>query len=260
MNPFRCFWLASSGFRTYRFFLELPFQTVLKYWFLFAAFLAVILLGNFVKQFKRGFPLIVKSASYIPPFKISKGQAYSSLPQPYFANTNQFPIILDLENKLKTPENMFPQGILILQDKFKVWLEHSELLTIPWLGWPDGEVNIDYLKNLEHKTYLALPWIYFIIWLTTVLLGLLQALLFTLFTSFIERSASLSFKFNQLLNLAVFAITPSAMILTIYLTIDFYRLPLSLLYFTTYCFFFIMATSSCRELLNSPKNKAFPFT
>ena len=257
MNFLRYLWLACSGFRTYRGLIELSLRSVLIYWAILSSLLAVAFVGNLAHWFKIGFPVIQKVMAHVPAFSLANGQARSPLPQPFFANTNQFPIILDLEKKLEEPQKMFPKGVLIRKKEFSFWLDDSKPILVPWKGWPDGEVNGAYLKNLENETLWALPWFFLVIWLGLGALGLIQSLVFTMLAGLLERSITPNYTFLQLYNIALFAVTPGAIIVATYVSFGLYEIQYSVLYVCCYCLFFMMASSACRPLLKpSGKDEA----
>ncbi len=256
MNFFRYLWLACSGFRTYTAFLNLPLRSTLAYWTIFAVLLGIVAMADIIHWFKMGYPMIVQEVSlYLPEFSITNGQAFSTLPQPYFANTNQFPIILDLENSVKMPKTMFPTGVVLHKHELQFWGKRLQPLVMPWKKFPNGTVNREYLKKLGEEMVHTLPFFYFPLCLIILLLGLIQAFLFTLLVSFLERSMNPRFTFSQLFNIALFAITPGAIIIATYISAGFREIRHDLLYFACYCLFLVMASSACRPSLSSPRNQ-----
>jgi hypothetical protein len=76
---------------------------------------------------------------------------------------------------------------------------------------------------------------------------LLQAWLFTLAASFMERGATNALQFRQLLNLALHAVTPGAIILTVYAACRLEGLDLWLVYLAAYGIFLVGATNACHR-------------
>lgn len=212
---------------------------------------------NLYAWFNIGFPLIIKEAqAHLPEFEFRQGKAYSQLPQPHYSNTNQFPIIQDMQGTIKNPEKMFPKGLMIKSDSLIFWDEDSPPRKVEWNpALPDGKVNADYLKDLQGQTVKAWPVFLVIIWLGILLLGLVQALLFTTLAGFLERSMDPSFTFGQLLNLAIFALTPGSIIVAIYGSMGFHEVRKELIYFGCYCFFLIMASGACRDAMRIPEEE-----
>jgi hypothetical protein len=257
MNFLRYFWLSCSGFRTYIPLLNLSLKSSLGYWAAFSFFLAGAVLLIITYWFKIAFPLIEKEAvDHLPPFAITNGQAYSSIPQPYITNTNDFPIILDFENKINSPKTTYPHGGLQIGKKdMNVWVEDMVWPPLSWSLFPNGEINKAYLEKLGQETLRRLPYLFPSLWLSLMLVGLIQALLFTMFAGFLERSLDPNFQFSQLFNISLFALTPSSLFVTLYASIGFTEISYGLLYFACYCFFVIMASGACRSFLRPPSEK-----
>lgn len=259
MNFFRYLWLTCSGFRTYSAFLNLSLRSTLVYWAMFSALLGMVALANIMYWFKMGYPLIVEKASnYLPEFSIVHGQAFSKLPQPYYANTNQFPIILDLEDSVKAPEKTFPGGVILRKNNFHFWNQDVRSKEVPWNKLPDGVVNREYLETLGKLTMRAIPYFFLPIWFIFLLLGLIQGFLFTVLAGFLERSMKPGFTFSQLFNISIFAVTPGAIIIATYVSVGFPGIRWDLLYFSCYCFFLVMSTGACRAFLSRPKEDQDP--
>lgn len=257
MKFFRYLWLACSGFRTYRAFLDVPFRSTVLYWAALSAILATVAIPNLIQRLNMAYPLILKHSVALPEFSLKNGVATSALPQPYYANTNDFPLVLDLAETIKEPHKLFPQGVVIHKHGGLFWSDES---SIPWEWnrWPDGTVNTAYLQKLRDQMSGAIPIVFVIIWLGIMLLGLLQALTFTMLAGILERSISPSFTFNQLFNISLFALTPGCIIIAVYASIGFHEIRYELLYFGCYCLFLIMASGMCRSALlpqNSENSK-----
>jgi hypothetical protein len=250
MSFFKYIWFAVSGFRTYQNLLNLSLRNTIAYWAVLSALLGIVGMINIVRWSKVSYPIIVKQASeFLPEFSISNGQAFSSLPQPYFSNTNQFPIILDLENQVQTPEKMFPMGIVIKKHELIFLNDGKSTPVSRWDQWPNGKVDAAYLDQVSKKRVELLPFIYPIIWLVLMFFGLLQAFLFTMMAGFLERSIRPSYSFAQLFNIALFCITPGALMIAFFQLIQAKGIRYDLLYFASYCFFFVMASAASRMSL-----------
>ncbi|MBI4027310.1 MAG: DUF1189 family protein [Verrucomicrobia bacterium] len=254
MNFFRHLWLACGGFRTYQTFLGLPLRSTICFWALLSFLLSLVAMANIIHWFKAECPAIARRIfSHVPEFNIANGQASSRLPQPFFANTNQFPIILDIDRSLAAPEKMFPAGVAVRQRDLLFWTQETKPVVMPWKQWPDGTINADYLDKLLKEITQTLPFMFPIVWLVILFAGLIESLFFTLLAAFLERSMNPSFTFGQLFNLALFAMTPGALTVAIYAAIGFYEVSF-LLYFCGHCFFFVMASGACRVSLRPPED------
>ncbi len=251
MKFFRYIWLACTGLRTYAEFLPLSLRQTAGYWAGVSFCLSVVLMLNLAFWFHEAMPKIEKAAANLPAFGLTNSHAYSTLPQPYFANTNQFPIILDLKGTIPHPEKMFENGLVIREQTYGWWIEHSSLNEKPWVGWPDGEVNQSYLKNLEQLTYRIWPFFLLVFWFAFFALGFVQAYFFTFTTSFLERGNPV-FTFNEVFNLALFSLTPAVVIVATYASWGLTGIHYGLLYFMVFTFFFIMSYGACRHQMEPP--------
>lgn len=248
----RCLWYSCGGFRTYRNLLNLPLRSVLGFWITLSALIAVVFTATALYWLETGFPLIEKFARRLPSFSLTNGAAYSALPQPYLTNTNQFPIILDLERNTNDFSKKYPSGLLLGKKDFQFWSEGSRPVAFLWAGWPDGKVDAAYLDHLRRETIHMVPWFWAVIWLILVAGGMLQALFFTMLAGLLEQTLLPRFTFSQLFNISLFAITPPAIIVTTYLILGLHEIRMDLLYFCVYCLFLVMASGACRTLLRKP--------
>jgi len=254
----RYLWLSCSGFRTYLELLNLPLRATFGYWACFSGALAVVAIVYCMVWSRMASPLIVRKATeYLPPFTVENGQIHSSLPQPHFSNTNDFPVIMDLEGSLNEPEKMFAQGLILRKKELRVWTRDGPRFAVPFERWPDGTVDGPYLEQITQQLSQTIPFLFPIIWLSFMLLGLLQAFIFTVLAGLLERSIDPCFNFSQLFNICLFSITPGAIIVATYMSCQLLQFRLDLLYFACYCFFLVMASGACRMKLRPPKDEVF---
>jgi hypothetical protein len=257
MSFLRNLWYACAGFETYRHLFNLPLRSVLFYWSIFSAILSLVVLGNMLRYFDLAFPTILRVAStHLSEVTLQQGHASSPIAQPYIGNTNQFPIIIDTQNTITEPSKMFPQGVAVREKELFVWwVPGMKPLAQEWKTMPDGTLNSEYLGAWGSETRRRLPIALPILWLTIMLGGLLQAFFFTMLVGFVEKTMQPSFTFTQLFSIAVFAITPGAIVISIYSAIQFYEIRYDLLYFVCYCFFLVLASGACRTVLPGAKKE-----
>ncbi len=163
---------------------------------------------------------------------------------------------MDLEDEIKSPQTDYPRGgMVIKKTQVQFWVE--DLVFPPTLlkGFEDGEVNKEYLEKCGKDTVRRLPVLTPILWLSIMLVGLIQAFLFTMFAGFLEKSMEPCFTFSQLFNIALFSLTPSSAIIATYASIGFTQVSWSLIYFACYCFFVVMASGVCRTALLPPNER-----
>ncbi len=161
----------------------------------------------------------------------------------------------------QAPDSNAAYGVLFAADSFLFWSTFTNAPTpvvssqpFPLRGFPDGVVNGDYFHNLSR----ALLWLLVpLAWLLFMLLGmlscLLQAYVFSMVASFMERSMPSPLALSQLLNIAIHACTPAAIVVTVYTAMRLHNLNLWLVYLIVYGIFLIGATSACRDPLERRK-------
>lgn len=247
MSFFRHFYFSCVGFQTYRRLVDLPVRSALNYWLILTGLLTVVFIGNGLYLFEAYLPQAHQVVQAIPSLTIRSGTAFTELPQPYLVNTNHFPVIIDLEAKIAAPEKQFSHGIVMRKKEFRIWWEGSAVLTMPLTRWPDGKIDSAYLEAFHREAYRELPLLGVISWLGFFLAGILQALLFTALINMLESTMEFRLIFHQLFNIAVFALTPGAIIAATYVTAGISGvLDVRLIYLSCYCLFLVLVTSACR--------------
>jgi hypothetical protein len=243
-------WHACAGFRTYRHFAALPFRSALSYWMAFSLLLTVVFAGNVLHLLYRmdvNMPKIRQVGQAIPSLMISNGVAYSQLPQPSILNTNQFPVIIDLGNTITAPEKRFPSGLMVNKRDFQLWLDKEDFFTSSLILCPNGTVDAGYFERLPHEILQWFPVVCAFAWLGFVALGLLQALFFSVLLNLLEMTIEPRLVFRQLFNIAVFALTPGAIISATYVSVGISNeIKLPMLCLCCYCLFLVLAIGACR--------------
>jgi hypothetical protein len=267
MNFFRYLWWACSGFKSYRHMLHLPLKKTVGCWMIFTGVLALLAFLQMRYFLSLALPLIEEKGANLPPLSITNGVAYSPLPQPHYSNTNDFPIILDLKNTERELEERFSQGLVIREKTLTFWSGKIRMETPYSKGLPDGTVDREYLRKLGEDQKKALPMLIPAIWLTLSLIGLLQAFIFTALAGIVERNIEPAFKFEQLFNVAIFALIPASVgTLFVMCLVPIYQMlglveagvsgnTLLLIYFAIYSFFIVFASGACRPTLQPPREK-----
>jgi Protein of unknown function (DUF1189) len=245
-----------SGFATYRAFRDLPLTTSLKHLLKLMTLLALVVTVS-------GIPLILDRIDVFvhcfddrrPDFSIHAGKVTSAEKQPYSWGNNTLRFILDTTGAATTPDSNAAFGVLFTSDSFLYWVTptnapgHVLSTRLQSLrGFPDGAVNGEYFRHLIRALlWLALP----LGWLVLVLLGmlscLLQAYLFSMVASFMERSMPSPLQLQQLLNIAIHACTPAAIVVAAYIAMRLHNLNLWLVYLVVYGIFLVGATNACRD-------------
>jgi hypothetical protein len=245
-----------SGFATYRPYRDLAVTTSLKHLLKLITLLALVVAISAIPnarvaidQFSRRFDV------GRPDFSIRDGKIVTEAKQPWSWGSNDIRFILDTTGAVTNPDTNAAYGVLFTSDSFLYWVTFTNAPT-PVVstrlqslkGFPDGEVNGDYFHNLSR----ALLWLLVPLgWLLLVLLGMLgcliQAYLFAMVASFMERSMPAPLQLPQLLNIAIHACTPAAIVVTVYTAAQLHDLNLWMVYLIVYGIFLIGATSACRD-------------
>jgi len=245
-----------SSFRSYRQIRDLAVTTSLKHLLKLVTLLSVVLLASFVPwMFDISDNFARWADQHFPQFAIQDGKIITAATQPVYVNDGDFLFILDTTGKVTGPDPIALQGILFTADSFVVWVRATNAPDAvvqsqrhALRGFPDGVVNGNYFRKLI-RTFLwvGVPFALLILILLALLSTLLQAYLFTFIASFMERSMPSPLSLPQLLNIAIHAVTPAAIIVTAYSAMRLHDLNLWAIYLIAYGIFLIGATNACRD-------------
>lgn len=243
-----------SGFTNYRAYRDLAITTSLKHLLKLVTLLALVLTICAIPQALLGIDEFARRFDrQRPDFSIQDGKIVSTTVQPYSWGDHDVRFILDTTGAVTAPDSNATFGVLFKSNSFLYWMTltnaptpvstHPQSLR----GFPDGVVNGDYFRHLIR----ALLWLLVPLgWLVLVLFGMLsclvQAYLFSMIASFMERSMPAPLQLNQLLNIAIHACTPAAIVVTAYSAMRLHNLNLWLVYLIVYGIFLVGASSACR--------------
>lgn len=258
MNFFRTLISLCSSFNSYRAVRDLPITDSLKYLIFLMAGLGAILLASVIPvAMDYGDRFAHWMDDHVTPFSIEDGRVISNLEQPYRVGDTNFSFVVDTTGKTVTPDPLALRGMLFTADSLTVWTRLGPQANAPVYsprqslrGLPNGVVNGEYFRKLIRSSlWVGLPFA----WLVAVLIGslttMLQAYLFTLVASSMERGVPGPLQFHQLLNIAIHSVTPAAIIVTAYLAMRLTGLNLWLIYLIAYGVFLIGATNACRDVV-----------
>lgn len=254
---FRTLVAVCSGFRAYREVRDLPIGSSIKYLFQLMLVLSLVLMASFVPW---TLIRIEEFASWVddrfPAFSIEQGQCVTTVTQPYRVGDPNFLFILDTTGVVTNADDSAFQGLLVMNDSFVFWMKTTNAPEARLFaqrqslrGYPDGQVNGDYFRRLIH-TFLGVvvPLAFLILLLIGVLTTLLQAYLFAVVASFTERRLTGGLQMPQLLNIAIHAVSPAAIIFTVYLAWRLQSIDLLwLVYLVVYGIFLVGATNACHD-------------
>jgi Protein of unknown function (DUF1189) len=264
MNFLRTVIALCSSFKSYRQVRDLAVSTSLKYLLKLMSVLSLILLASFIPWvFATSDNFAQWADQHFPPFSIREGRVTTTAAQPFYAGEGDFLFILDTTGQVTGPDPKALQGILFTADSFVVWMKATNTPDAAIAsqrhnlrGFPDGVVNGDYFRKLIRAfLWVGLPFALVIIILLALLSALLQAYLFSFIASFMERSMPAPLQLQQLLNIAIHAVTPAAIIVTAYSTMRLHGLNLWMIYLIAYGVFLIGATNACRDKTAAEKSR-----
>lgn len=266
MNFLRSVIALCSGFATYRAYRDLALTTSLKHLLKLIMLLALVLAISAIPpalhaidEFARRFD------DHRPDFSIQDGKVVSHERQPYSWGSRDARFILDTTGAVTTPDSNATSGVLFTADTFLYWVTptNDSLLALAastnattiisthpqsLRGFPDGVVTGDYFRHLiRTMLWLLVPIGWLVLVLVWMLSCLLQAYLFSAVASFLERSMPAPLQLPQLLNIAIHACTPAAIVVTIYAAMRLHHLNLWLVYLIVYGIFLIGASIACRD-------------
>lgn len=260
------FWNSIRGFGSYQLLFRNPLKVTLVYWFLVCFVLAATVVSLQYIKFRRMLPGFASEVSQnLPEFSFKDGQTVTSLKTPVIEKTGPKPIVLDPDDKITRPPPEFTNGMFHI-GKTKIKVFWAGAANDPWIipikGFPDGRVDRDFLVNFGTLMgYVGAPLWFVILTLVFYLVGLLQALFFATLVSFLEKTIQPSFTFEEMLNISIYALTPGALIVTVYWIWGMFwgllPIPFDLVYFLSYIIFHVMGSGACRRSLMPPDQEDY---
>ncbi len=256
MNFARTVFYLCTSFQSYADIRDQPVTRSVKYLVKLMMLLALALVVGLIPWAIAGANEFIRRFDQDrPDFRLRDGQITTSVQQPYTWGDNNLRFVLDTTGKVTQPDPTARYGFLFLTDRFVFWAKstntadaaiHSQERPLIW--FPDGTVDGSYLRQLVRSClWTGTP----VIWLLAVLGGtltcLLQAYLFSLAASFLERNMPSPMYANQLLNIAIHAVTPAAILVTAYSIMRLEGMDLWLVYLIAYGVFLIGAANACRD-------------
>jgi hypothetical protein len=256
MNFFRTVIALCAHFRNYRAVRDLPVTASLKYVTKLIALLSVVALVSYVpRALDLGDEFAHWVDKHFPAFSIRDGKVITDVTQPYRAGNEDFLLLLDTTGKLTQPDPTALQGVLFMADSFVFWIKATNAPNAivrsqrhSLRGFPDGVVNGDYFRQLIRSfLWVGLPVSLLVVILFGLATSLIQAYLFSLVASLLERNVPHGLALPQLLNIAIHAVTPAAIIFTTYFALRLKGIDLWLVYLIAYGIFLVGASAACRD-------------
>jgi hypothetical protein len=257
MNFLRTVFALCTGFASYRAYRDLPLTTSLKHLVKLITPLALVLAVCAIPLALNGIDAFAHHFDdHRPDFSIKDGKIVTTVTQRVSWGDPKLRFVLDTSSANPVADTNSTFGVLFTADSFLYWMTASNapapvsthLQSLR--GFPDGAVDGDYFRRLIR----AMLWILVPIgWVTLAAVGLLccllQAYFFSVIASLLERSMPAPLKLSQLLNIAIHAATPPAIVVTIYSALRLPGLNMWLVYLIVYGIFLVGASNACRDHL-----------
>lgn len=282
MNFFGIILRACFGFRSYAELLNVPYRVALKYLAQLVALLAATLAAVYLPAMLSRLPEIAKFVDQdFPRFTIYRGAAVlTEADAKANANWSSRYVRLDLPGAspmsagndgsataalaaAARPAVIIQSDKIVVQnhvlDNFIAWLvlgrpfdwrkpdkasaEAPFAVEFPTALLPGGPFNGSYV---QHYLRSVIPTAAVLLGLMAFVCCLAQTHLLATFGSMFEPHWEARLSYWQLLNLATFAITPAAILVTIYAALGLEGLPLPLIYLVAHGIFFIGSAHCCR--------------
>ncbi len=257
MNFFRTLFALCAHFRNYRAIRDVPITTSLKFIARLLALLTFILMLSAVPRAHTG---INEFATHLdlnrPDFELRDGKVVTAASQPCAWGNETLRFMLDTTGRATAVDSNAAQGVLFTTDSFVFWVKltngtdsvlrsHESSLA----GFPNGPINGDYFRAMV-RTFLwvLVPFSWLFLTLAGLLACLIQAYVFSLVASLLERGLPHGLQLPQLLNIATHAVAPAAIIITAYKAMWLEGIDLWLIYLIVYGIFLVGASNACREL------------
>jgi hypothetical protein len=253
LNFLRTVFALCTGFKAYRAVCDVPFGSSLKYLLKLMLALAALLMISFIPWLLGQLNSFARWVDEnFPPFEIRQGRVQSSVEQPYYAGDTNFLFVLDTTGTVTEPDPRAAQGVLFMAETVLMWVRttndavRSQRHSLQ--GFPDGAVNGEYFRRLARTAlWVGLPVSFAAVALLGTLSALLQAYMFSVVAAFMERTLPVPLRFAQLLNIAIHAVTPAAIIATVYMALRLRGINFWLIYLIAYGVFLVGATNACRD-------------
>ncbi len=247
------------GFARYQDVLDKPLAASLRY---LAAVIAILSTALVVSYIPRALVFADQQAAWfeekVPPFTINEGRIESDIAQPFRAYQDEFTFILDTTGAVTNPETNTPAGLLLTAENLVFWFKPSDAPNAPLQTqrhalsrmFADGTFDGKYVKHyLQSMIFVGTPMLLVGLFLAALLATLAHAWFFTFAANLLERSHPNPLSRQQLLNIALHAVTPAALVFTVYAAFGLRGVDYWFLYLVVYGIFLIGAANTCRRLL-----------
>jgi hypothetical protein len=253
---FRTLFALCASFQNYRAIRDVPVTSSLRF---IGQLLAVLTLVFVLASVPRARGFVERVALQLdhrrPDFSLQDGKIVTTAPQPYIWGDHTLRFVLDTAGQLPSPLSNAQHCAVFTSNSIVYWMTISNGVQpvvssheTKLAGFPDGPVNGEYVRSVA-RTFLwvLVPFSWMFLTLGAMLVCLLQAYVFSLVASLLERGLPHGLQLPQLLNIAIHAVAPAAIILTAYKAMWLEGVDLWLIYLIAYGVFLVGASHACRD-------------
>ncbi len=194
-------------------FMGLVLLLVILLYALNLSFTVIKLVDNLADFYKANLPVItVKDGK-----ATVQGNVKMPLEVNYVNPWGNIPIIVDTTGVVKNLEKA-EQGILITQTDVFLKLKDGKMETIPFSKLGEGDLTIDegYIRDFKKGFFSNLFPIIIVFWyLARGVVLLIQILIFAFLGIYMAKYSNIELKFNQMVNLCIYASVPALIILMV---------------------------------------------
>jgi hypothetical protein len=256
MKFFRTVLALCSHFQNYRAICDRPLGSSL--WFLgqLLAVLALVFVLSAVPRLRAGVNRLAEHFDRDrPDFAIQDGRIITAEPQPRLWGDSTLRLVLDTRGESAAPWSNALHCAVFTSNSVVYWmtLTNSAKAVVrshemSLAGFPNGAVNGEYLRAVARSfLWVMLPFSWMVLTLGAMLMCLIQAYVFSLIASLLERGSPRALQLPQLLNIAIHAAAPAAILFTVYKSLWLEGVDAWLIYIIAYGVFLIGASHACRE-------------
>ncbi len=256
MSFFRTVLALCAHFQNYRAIRDVPVSASLRFIGQLLALLALVFVLSALPRVRAGVNRLAEHFdSDRPDFAIQDGRIVTADRPPCIWGDETLRFVLDPESRVVEPLSNALNCAVFTSNSLVYWMTltngaepivRSHEMSLA--GFPNGAVTGEYLRAVARSfLWVVLPFSWVFLTLGAMLICLIQAYVFALIASLLERGSPRALQLPQLLNIALHAVAPAAIIFTAYKSLWLEGVDVWLIYIIAYGVFLIGASSACRE-------------
>jgi hypothetical protein len=190
-----------------------------------------------------------------PDFAVQNGRIIAADRPPRVWGDETLRFVLDPEGRVAAPLSNALNCAVFTSNSLVYWMtltNGTEAIVrsheMSLAGFPNGAVTGEYLRSVARSfLWVLVPFSWVFLTLGAMLICLIQAYVFSLIASLLERGLPHGLQLPQLLNIAIHAVAPAAIIFTAYKSLWLEGVDVWLIYIVAYGVFLIGASHACRD-------------